>query len=173
MLVASVTPFLGEAPDNPEGVPGSVFAGMIEELRTDRPAFLATFGKQFYGAGMLNFQVSSELLAWTSQVAMLASPIATLACVTAFSQTDFRRDMAAFAVPTMIIHGSSDATVPIDKSAELAAGMIPNALYRVYEDAPHGLFFTDKHRLNADMLAFLEGGIALASERKLEGKVLV
>jgi pimeloyl-ACP methyl ester carboxylesterase len=169
VLVSAVTPCLLQGPDNPDGVPASVFAEMIEGLKTDRPNFLATFGKQFYGAGLLNFQVSNELLAWSAQVAMLASPIATMACIKAFAETDFRNDMAAFTVPTMIIHGDADATVPIDKSAALAARMIPNALFRVYEDAPHGLFFTDKHRLNPDLLVFLGGGIEAASHRKLEG----
>lgn len=169
VLISAVTPCLLHGPDNPDGVPASVFAEMTEGLRTDRPNFLAAFGKQFYGAGLLNFQVSNELLAWTAGVAMLASPIATMACVKAFAETDFRGDMAAFTVPTLIIHGDADATVPIDKSAALAARMIPDALFRVYEDAPHGLFFTEKHRLNPDLLVFLEGGIEAASRRKLEG----
>lgn len=172
VLIGAVTPYLGAAPDNPDGVPASVFADMIEGLKTDRPGFLAAFGKQFYGAGMLNFQVSSELLAWTRQVAMLASPIATLACVASFSQTDFRADMAAFTVPTLILHGGADTIVPIDKSADITTRMIPDAFYRIYEGAPHGLFFTDKHRLNPDLIAFLRGGAEALSRVHHDGKVL-
>lgn len=171
-LIASVTPCLLAGPDNPDGVPAGVFAEMIEGLKADRPAFLASFSKSFFGAGLLNFQVSSELLAWTGQVAMLASPVATLACVKAFSETDFRPDMKAFTVPTMIIHGSADAIVPAEKSAEVAARLVPNALYRLYEDAPHGLFFTDRRRLNPDLLAFLGGGVEAASRVQHSGKVL-
>jgi pimeloyl-ACP methyl ester carboxylesterase len=173
VLIGAVTPYLLKSDDNPDGVPAEAFAEMIDGLKADRPAFLSGFGKTFYGAGMLNFQVSSELLAWSSEVAMLASPIATLACVKAFSETDFRADMKAFTVPTMIIHGSADATVPIAASAEKAAAMIPGAVYKIYDDAPHGLFFTDKHRLNPDLVAFLKGGADLATRRTFEGKVVV
>jgi non-heme chloroperoxidase len=173
VLIGAVTPCLLKADDNPDGVPAETFAQMLDGLKTDRPAFLAGFARTFYGARLLNFQVSSELLAWTSDVAMLASPIATLSCVRSFAETDFRPDMAAFTVPTMIIHGSADATVPMTVSAEKTAELVPHAVFRVYEEAPHGLFFTDRHRLNPDLIAFLTGGAELASQRGFEGKVVV
>jgi non-heme chloroperoxidase len=154
-LVSSVLPFLLKTDDNPDGVPQSVFDSMFEGLRSDRPNFLATFGKQFYGAGLLNFQVSSELLQWTSNLAMQASPKATIDCVTAFSSTDFRADLAAFTVPTLIVHGSSDATVPLQKSAQRVSEALPSARFEVYDGAPHGLYFTEKDRLNADLLEFI------------------
>ena len=37
-----------------------------------------------------------------------------LACATSFGHTDFRGDLAAFKVPTLIVHGTADKTVPID-----------------------------------------------------------
>ncbi len=49
---------------------------------------------------------------------MRGSPKATTACVTAFAETDFRADMAAFRVPTLVIHGDADRTVPIDVSGK-------------------------------------------------------
>lgn len=143
-----------QAPDNPDGVPRSVFDGIIEGLEKDRPHFLATFGKQFFGAGLLNFTVTSEILQWSLTMAMLGSPKATRDCVRAFSETDFRPDMAAFRVPTLVIHGDSDATVPVEKSGRIAAKMIPGAQLLEYSGAPHGLFFTEKDRLNQDLLAF-------------------
>ena len=154
VLVASVLPYLLKTDDNPEGVPASVFQKMYDGLLADRPNFLASFGKLFYGAGLLNFQVSSELLQWTSNLAMEASPKATYDCVTAFSATDFRADMKAFTVPTLIVHGSSDHTVPFEHSAQRVAKLLPAAKLVVYDGAPHGLFFTEKDRLNADLLSF-------------------
>ena len=155
VLVAAVTPYMLHAPDNPDGVPRSTFDGIIEGLQKDRPHFLATFGKQFFGAGLLNFTVTAEILQWSLTMAMLGSPKATLDCVRAFSETDFRPDMAAFRVPTLVIHGDSDATVPVEKSGRIAAKMIPGAELREYSGAPHGLFFTEKDRLNQDLLAFI------------------
>ena len=130
---------------------------MIQGLLDDRPNFLATFGKGFFGAGMLNFTVTSEILQWASNLALQASPKATLDCVRAFSETDFRNDMRAFSVPTLVIHGDSDATVPIDVSGRAAARMIAGAKLVEYGGAPHALFFTEKDRLNADLLGFING----------------
>ncbi|WP_102959535.1 alpha/beta fold hydrolase [Mangrovicella endophytica] len=154
VLVAAVTPYLVKADDNPEGVDWSVFQEMLDGLTSDRPNFLATFGKQFYGAGLLNFQISNELLEWSGDLALQASPKATLDCVHAFARTDFRADMKAFDVPTLVIHGTSDATVPFESAGQRAAAMIPNATLKVYEGAPHGLFFTEKARLTDDIAAF-------------------
>jgi pimeloyl-ACP methyl ester carboxylesterase len=155
VLVSSVTPYLVQANDNPGGVPRKTFDAMVEGLQQDRPSFLATFGKQFFGAGLLNFTVSSEILQWSLMMALLGSPKATIDCVRAFSETDFRGDMAAFQVPTLIIHGDGDATVPPAKSARLAAAMIAGAKLKEYAGAPHALFFIEKDRLNQDLLSFI------------------
>lgn len=85
----------------------------------------------------------------------MASPKATIDCVRAFSETDFRSDMAAITVPTLIIHGDADLTAPIDASGAASARMLPHARYAVYDGAPQGLFVTEKDRLNADLLSFL------------------
>lgn len=90
-------------------------------------------------------------------MALLASPKATEDCVRAFSETDFRRNMAAFKVPTLVIHGDRDATVPVAKSGRVAASMIAGAEYKEYPGAPHALFFTEKDRLNQDLLTFIRG----------------
>ncbi len=156
VLLAAVTPYLALTSDNPGGVDRGVFDQIIEGLKKDRPSFLATFGKQFFGAGLLNFTVTAEILQWASTMALLASPKATLDCVRAFSETDFRIDLGAFHVPTLVIHGEGDATVPPGKSGQVAAKMIAGSEYKEYPGAPHGLFFTEKDRLNQDLLAFIK-----------------
>ncbi len=157
VLISAVTPYLLKTPDNPDGVDRGVFDGMIEDLEKDRPGFLASFGKTFFGAGLLNFKVSSEILQWSLMMALQASPKATLDCVRAFSETDFRRDMAAFTIPTLVIHGDGDATVPIAAAGRAAARLIPGGHLMEYPGAPHGLFYTERDRLNADLLAFIKG----------------
>ena len=156
VLIAAVTPYLLQASDNPDGVGRGVFDKIVEGLKSDRPNFLAAFGKQFFGAGLLNFTVTNEIQQWALMMALLASPKATIDCARAFSETDFRRDLATFRVPTLVIHGDSDAIVPIDKSGRLAAPMIAGAELKVYSGAPHGLFFTEKDRLNQDLLGFIQ-----------------
>ena len=135
--------------------PWTGYDGIIEGLKKDRPGFLATFGKQLYGVGLLTFSISSDFLQWSQSLAMLGSPKATLDCVRAFSETDFRADLKALTVPTLIIHGEADATVPAKVSAEKAMKLVPHAELKLYPGAPHGLFYTERNRLNADLLAFL------------------
>ena len=53
------------------------------------------------------------------------------------------------------IHGDDDQIVPIDGSARAVARLLPTAELKIYEGAPHGLTFTHRERLNADLLNFL------------------
>jgi pimeloyl-ACP methyl ester carboxylesterase len=155
VLVSSVTPYLLQTDDNEDGVDPTVFGAMVDGLRTDRPHFLAGFGKKFFGAGMLNFTLTNEILDWALMMALQASPRATIACVNAFSATDFRDDLREMHVPTLVIHGTADTTVPIDVAGRAAEKLLPNGQLVEYDNAPHGLFFTEKDRLNRDLLGFL------------------
>jgi non-heme chloroperoxidase len=157
VLVSAVTPFLLKTSANPDGVDASVFDAMITALERDRPAFLTGFSKTFFGATALNKLVSSEILDWAQMLALQASAGATVACVRSFSQTDFRPDMTAFKVPTLIIHGDSDQTVPIAASARRTVKLIKGARLIEYAGAPHGLFYSEKDRLNADLVEFIRG----------------
>ena len=62
---------------------------------------------------MLAHPVSEELLEAARQTAMQASLKATLQCANAFATTDFWPDLSSFTLPTLIIHGTSDKTVPM------------------------------------------------------------
>lgn len=155
ILLGAVTPFLLRTADNPDGAPQSVFDGVLAGLSADRPGFLTEFANGFFGVGTIAKRVSDAFLAAYCEDAMRASGAATLACVKAWSSTDFRADLKAFKVPTLIIHGDSDATVPVDLTARKAAQAITGATLKVYEGAPHGLYFTHKERVNADIAAFM------------------
>lgn len=156
VLVSAVTPFLLKTDDNPEGVDGQVFQDMKDGLKADRPQFLTDFNSGFFGQGTEAGGVSEALLSDAVRVAMQASPKATLDCVDAFGTTDFRADMKAFTVPTLVIHGDADQTVPVEASAKRAADMIEVAELKTYEGAPHALVYTHTERFNADLIAFLK-----------------
>ena len=156
-LVASVIPFMLKTSDNPTGVDQSVFDKMTGGMQEDRAAFMQTFAKQFYGVGYLTSPVSDAVLDAFFQSAMMAGLHPTLACAKAFSTTDFRPDASAFTVPTLIIHGTGDQTVPIDASAREAARLIPHARLIEYDGAPHGLLVTHKAEVLRDLLSFLNG----------------
>lgn len=155
VLVSSVVPYMLKDDSNPDGVDGDVFEDMKKQIRKDRFGFLKDFAKPFYGVGWVKSPVSDGILDWSFLLAVMASPKATLDCVDAFGRTDFRPDLAAFDIPTLVIHGTGDKTVPIDPSGRAAAAGIAGAELIEYEGEPHGLFATASERLNADLIAFL------------------
>ncbi|QDS91746.1 Non-heme chloroperoxidase [Roseimaritima multifibrata] len=154
-LISSIVPYMLKGDDNPNGVDQSVFDEMTESMLTDRPKFFANFFKDFYGVGEMSHPVSDEYLQWTRTVAMQASLKATLACAKSFATTDFRLDLPAITIPTLVIHGTQDAIVPIDASGRPAAEAITSATLKEYDGAPHGLLATHKDQLADDLLAFL------------------
>ncbi|PRY40107.1 pimeloyl-ACP methyl ester carboxylesterase [Spirosoma oryzae] len=161
VFLSAITPYLLKTDDNPDGVDGDVFDDMKEKLTKDRADFLQTFGKQFYGMGFLDKPVSQAQLDGDFARAYAASQKATVDCVTAFAETDFRDDLAQIHVPTLIIHGDADKVVPIEASAERTAAALPNAEYIVYEGAPHGLVVSEKDRVIEDLLSFIQEGVSV------------
>lgn len=155
-LISSVVPFMLKTPNNPEGVEGAVFEDMKKGISAERPKFFADFFKDFYGVSMLSRPVSQAYLDWSTSVAMQASLKATLECVDAFGKTDFRDDLPYFKVPTLIIHGNKDVTVPITTSAYQAYQGIAGSKMLEYDGEPHGVFATQKDRLVSDLLEFLK-----------------
>jgi pimeloyl-ACP methyl ester carboxylesterase len=155
VLISSVTPYMLKTNDNNEGIEKELFDDMVDEITADRPNFLNEFGKQFYGVNMLNQPVSKAFLEWNQTQCLTSSLNATVDCLRSFSETDFRNDLKKIDVPVLIIHGDADKTVPINKSGDKTAALLPDAKYIVYADAPHGLFITEKEKLHADLLSFI------------------
>jgi len=155
ILVSSVVPYMLKASDNPEGTDQAVFDEMAQGMKADRAKFFAAFFKDFFGVGLTSHPTSNEVLEWARSVSMQASLKATLASAKSFASTDFRGDLPAFKVPTLIIHGSKDKIVPIDAAGRAAARAITQATLIEYDGAPHGLQATHKEQLTKDMLEFI------------------
>lgn len=154
-LIAAVTPFLLKTDDNTTGLPQEAFDGIREQLEDDRPKFLAGFAKTFYGVHLFSQPVSDEFLQRDLMLTLNSAGYATLKAMRAWSTTDFRNDLAAIKVPLLVLHGKADETVPIDASAEETIKHVPHAQYIVYDDAPHGLFYTHKNKFNEDIISFV------------------
>lgn len=154
-LVSSIIPFLLKTDDNPEGRPREKGEATAAAIHEDRIGFLENFGKTFFGINIVNKPLSTPLLEYYRMLCSFASPRATLKCAESLSNTDFRDELQTIQVPTLIIHGDDDKTVPIDLTSKKTAEAIANSTFIVYEGAPHGLFYTDKDKLNTDLLNFL------------------
>ena len=157
VLASAVPPYLYKSEDNPDGgLDDATIAGFQAGIKADRPAFLDGFTTQFFSAGKkLTVSEPQRQYAWS--LALPASPKGTLDCVAAFGRTDFRADVAKVSVPTLVIHGDSDAIVPFEVSGARSAAAIPGAQLVVIKDGPHGINASHADEFNAALLAFLAG----------------
>ena len=157
VLVSAVTPYLLKTSDNPEGVDSKVFEQIEEALLKDRPEFLTEFGPKFYGRSVVHHTVSEPVLQWTQSMALTGSLRSTLQTAKSWSSTDFREEMKSISIPVLVIHGTSDGTVPIDAAGRRSAKILPAATLSEYDGEPHGLFLTAADRLNEELLQFVGG----------------
>ncbi|MFZ0590359.1 MAG: alpha/beta hydrolase [Bryobacteraceae bacterium] len=155
VIISGVPPDLLKTADNPEGVDGSVFAGIEKAVADDRYAFLSGFFQNFYNTDVfLGKCVSEQAVQANWNIAAGASATASLACVRTWHE-DFREDLASIDVPTLVIHGDADRVLPITATGLRTARLIRGARLRVVKDGPHCIPWTHAEDVNAELLSFL------------------
>ncbi|MEU8706318.1 alpha/beta hydrolase [Streptomyces sp. NPDC048565] len=156
VFLASLEPYLAITDDNPDGAaPLSFFEGVSEAAKKDRYAFFTGFYSDFYNLDEnLGTRVSEEAVrnAWTvaAGAGSIASAVAPLTW-----PTDFRADIPRINVPTLIVHGTADRTLPVDATGRRFAKALPAATYVEIDGAPHGLLTTHTAEVNTVLLDFL------------------
>jgi non-heme chloroperoxidase len=155
-FVATTLPFLLQTDDNPDGVDAASLEATPAAVGDDRPRFAAGVADLWFGTGLPDVAVSPELQQWLIGLFLQASPWAAIEMYRALTSTDFRADLAAVEVPTLIVHGDSDAMSPFEISARRTAAAIPHSQLELYPNASHGLFVSHRQRLNADLIEFIE-----------------
>ena len=156
VLAAAVPPYLYQSDDNPEGgLDDATIEQFKDGVRGDRIAFLDEFTTNFFAAGDRSDLISEPSRLYHREIAAFASPKGTLECIDAFSYTDFRDDLSKIGVPTLIIHGDSDAIVPFEVSGKRSHEAIANSSLVLIEGAPHGFNATHADQFNRALLDFL------------------
>ncbi len=156
VLASAVPPYLFKTDDNPDGgLEESDIQGFLDGVSDDRIAFLNDFTKNFFTPKDGKLLVSKPMRLYNRDIAAFASAKATLDCVKSFSYTDFRDDLKAFDVPTLVIHGDADQIVPIEASGERSHDMIADSRLHVIEGGPHGINVTHSEEFNKALIAFL------------------
>ncbi|PZU91216.1 MAG: alpha/beta hydrolase [Chelatococcus sp.] len=155
-LISAVPPVMVKKESNPGGLPIEVFDGIRKAFLADRAQLFRDIASgPFFGYNRPGAKASQGAIeAWYAQ-GMQAGFKNTFDSIKAFSETDFTADLKKFDRPTLIVHGDDDQIVPLDASGRASKKLVPHAILKVYEGAPHGLSETHKDRLNQDMLAFL------------------
>ncbi len=156
VLISAVPPLLLKTPANPGGLPIEAFDQLRAAVLADRSQFFKDFTAPFFGANRPGAKVSQGLRDSFWMQAMEGGHQPIYECIKAFSETDFTEDLKKFDVPTLILHGDDDQIVPIGTAAMMSSKLIKNAQLKVYAGSPHGICSTEKDRVNADLLAFLE-----------------
>ncbi|RIJ57410.1 alpha/beta fold hydrolase [Clavibacter phaseoli] len=156
VFASAVPPYLEKTDDNPDGpLTKDAAAEMTAGLTKDEDSFYDEFTTGFYSAnGVLKVTEAErqEAIALAHQ----SKKHAALASMAAFATTDFRDDLTKVTVPTLVIHGDSDATVPFEGSGERTHHAIAGSELHVVKDAPHGVTVSHPEEWNQAVLEFLK-----------------
>lgn len=154
VFAAAVTPYLMQGDDNPDGPLDQATAdGFTKGLKADPAAFYDEFTTNFFsvdGDLLVTEEQRQEAVALTRQ----ADHRAALASMESWATTDFREDLEAVTVPTLVIHGDGDATVPFEGSGRRTHAALPHSELVVITGAPHGLNVSHADEFNEALLVF-------------------
>lgn len=156
VLVSAVPPLMLQTDDNPDGLPLAVFDGIRSgEVANRSQLYRDLADGPFFGHNRNNDVPQGFRDAFWLQ-SMACGHRAAYECIAAFSATDFRSDLAAIDVPTLVIHGDDNQIVPFSVGGLRTADLVDGAVLTVYEGSGHALPDTDRERLHADLLAFID-----------------
>jgi non-heme chloroperoxidase len=156
VLVSAVPPLMLRTDDNPDGLPIEVFDDIRAGEASNRSQLYRDLADgPFFGHNRRQDVAQGFRDAFWLQ-SMACGHRAAYECIAAFSATDFRPDLEKVDVPTLVIHGDDDQIVPFEVGGERSAAMIAGAELKVYEGSGHALPDTDRDRLHADLLAFID-----------------
>jgi pimeloyl-ACP methyl ester carboxylesterase len=155
VFAGAVPPYLHKNDDNPDGaLDDATIQAFQQGVSTDRIAFVDGFATNFFTAGT-TATVSDAQVRYAQELAHVASPKGTLDCITAFGRTDFRGDLGKIDVPTLVIHGDSDAIVPFENSGKRTHEAIAGSRLVVIEGGPHGINASHPAEFNQALIDFL------------------
>jgi non-heme chloroperoxidase len=156
VLIGAITPLMLKTPANPDGTDREVFDQIRSGVMADRARFFKELALPFYGYNRSGAKLSEAVHETFWLQGMMAGLPASYFCIKAFSETDLTEDLKKITVPTLILHGDDDQIVPIKASALAAVKLVQDAKLVVVEGASHGLCTTEKARVNAELLSFIQ-----------------
>jgi non-heme chloroperoxidase len=161
VLLAAALPAVSKSDTNPHGVERERFDQVRDSWRRDYGGWLDDSQGPYFGDGLPGCEVSQFTRNWTMNDMLSTSLQAVFDTNQAIIEADFTDELAALSVPTLIIHGDHDASIPLEISGVRQHQLLADSHLIVYENAPHGLYLTHTDRLNDDLVAFVNGGLTV------------
>jgi non-heme chloroperoxidase len=157
VLISAVPPIMVKTPNNPGGLPKSVFDDLQAQLAASRTKFYRDLPEgPFYGYNRPGAKASEAIIQNWWRQGMMGGAKAHYDGIVAFSQTDFTDDLKKITVPVLVMHGDDDQIVPYADSGPLTAKLVKNGTLKTYKGFPHGMITTEADTINADLLAFIK-----------------
>jgi non-heme chloroperoxidase len=116
------TPLVVKTADNPDGVDRRLLEDARARLSKDCPHVIAAAARWFFNT--LRNSVSAEMMQWWTDMVLKCSLRVLLDLHRMFTETDFRSELRQISLPTVIIHGDSDTSAPIDRTGRKTASLI-------------------------------------------------
>jgi non-heme chloroperoxidase len=153
VLIAPTTPYTLKSDDNPAGATREGLAQSRESLARDFHHQIAKAAPDFFGA--TKNQVSTEAMDWWTRMIIDRCPLRVMLTLhQLMTETDFRPELRTITTPTLIVHGDSDISTPLERTSRRTHALIAGSQLTIYENAAHGLPFTHADRLLGDILTF-------------------
>ncbi|MBC3209469.1 MULTISPECIES: alpha/beta hydrolase [unclassified Pseudomonas] len=155
-IISAVPPLMVQTPDNPGGLPKSVFDDFQAQVQANRAQFYQDVpAGPFYGYNRPGATASEGIIRNWWRQGMMGSAKAHYDGIVAFSQTDFSEDLKRIKIPVLVMHGDDDQIVPYENAGVLSAKLLQNATLKIYPGFPHGMPTTHAETINADLLEFV------------------
>tara|TARA_R110000868_G_scaffold409765_2_gene695949 strand:- start:7605 stop:8426 length:822 start_codon:yes stop_codon:yes gene_type:complete len=155
VLISAVTPYMIKDENNSEGVPLVVFDDIRYNTLHNRQQFYRELSIPFYGYNREGAEVKQGIQDNWWRQGMMGGIKAQYDCVKVFSETDFTLDLKSVDVPVLVLHGEDDQIVPFEATALKAKKLLKNGKLITYPGYPHGMPTTQAHKINPDILAFI------------------
>jgi len=149
VLLAPTTPYLIKTADNPLGLDATAFEQSRSVWKQDFTRWVADNHAAFFTP-----ETPTVTAQWMISMLLECSLPVALATSAAFTEVDFRPEVAAIDVPTLVVHGTADASAPLEITGRPTAALIPGAELTILPGAPHGLFLTHDREVNQAIVEF-------------------
>jgi non-heme chloroperoxidase len=139
VFLAPIMPLLVKLADNPDGIDAAYLDASLDLLGRDVPQWCSDNAPPCFG---VRPNVSAGIAEWTARQ-IVDTPVKTLVDTMRMgAETDFRAELPAFDVPTLLVHGDADASAPIEITGRKTAALLPRARLIELPEVGHGLYVT-------------------------------